>query len=357
MFRTNQSAPTEIGSLLKASALPPPVPFSILNVTDHPKAPTRLHNSQSPLVTMRPLASTAGPALRSWTKHPLPPARHTSAVITAPQRRCVSEYTPSSSFESPFKGQESSPTTKIPSFKKYMSKSPETSNRVFQYFMVGSMGLLAAAGAKATVQGEPEKFLCRQDLEKEVVIDVVVLRELAEANIGVPFNHRFPRKHVRISRCPRPSQSRNRPLYHPLGQKCTYHPSFFPIQPLLPFTSLPFIPTNPPQVIIKWRGKPVFIRHRTESEIKDAESVNVEMLRDPQPDSERVKKPEWLIMLGVCTHLGCVPIGEAGEFGGWFCPCHGSHYDISGRARKGPAPLNLEVPEYDFPTEETLVIG
>ena len=132
------------------------------------------------------------------------------------------------------------------------------------------------------------------------------------------------------------------------------------------------------QVIIKWRGKPVFIRHRTADEIKDAESTKWESLRDPQPDSDRVQKPEWLIMLGmlicgyslaldianansillgVCTHLGCVPIGEAGDFGGWFCPCHGSHYDISGRIRKGPAPLNLEVPAYDFPEDGLLVIG
>ncbi|KXL50030.1 hypothetical protein M433DRAFT_154187 [Acidomyces richmondensis BFW] len=110
-------------------------------------------------------------------------------------------------------------------------------------------------------------------------------------------------------------------------------------------------------VIIKWRGKPVFIRHRTADEIKEAEETDWHKLRDPQPDSDRVKKPEWLIMLGVCTHLGCVPIGEAGDFGGWFCPCHGSHYDISGRIRKGPAPLNLEVPEYSFPEENNLVIG
>jgi ubiquinol-cytochrome c reductase iron-sulfur subunit len=73
--------------------------------------------------------------------------------------------------------------------------------------------------------------------------------------------------------------------------------------------------------------------------------------------SDRVQKPEWLIMLGVCTHLGCVPIGEAGDFGGWFCPCHGSHYDISGRIRKGPAPLNLEIPAYDFPEDGKVVIG
>ncbi|KAF2771571.1 ubiquinol-cytochrome c r [Teratosphaeria nubilosa] len=110
-------------------------------------------------------------------------------------------------------------------------------------------------------------------------------------------------------------------------------------------------------VIIKWRGKPVFIRHRTQDEIKEAQETDWQKLRDPQQDEDRVKKPEWLIMLGVCTHLGCVPIGEAGDFGGWFCPCHGSHYDISGRIRKGPAPLNLEVPEYDFPEDTSLVIG
>ncbi len=128
----------------------------------------------------------------------------------------------------------------------------------------------------------------------------------------------------------------------------------------LPFKAIlsdPFSPSPPQQVIIKWRGKPVFIRHRTGSEIKEAESVKIQTLRDPQADSDRVKKPEWLIMVGVCTHLGCVPIGEAGDFGGWFCPCHGSHYDVSGRVRKGPAPLNLEVPAYDFPTEESLLIG
>ncbi|KAG2186639.1 hypothetical protein INT44_002863 [Umbelopsis vinacea] len=109
-------------------------------------------------------------------------------------------------------------------------------------------------------------------------------------------------------------------------------------------------------VTIKWRGKPVFIRHRTGDEIQEAEAVNVSELRDPQTDAERVKKPEWLVMLGVCTHLGCVPIGEAGDFGGWYCPCHGSHYDISGRIRQGPAPLNLEVPEYSF-TEDKLIVG
>ncbi|TGJ86227.1 hypothetical protein E0Z10_g2527 [Xylaria hypoxylon] len=110
-------------------------------------------------------------------------------------------------------------------------------------------------------------------------------------------------------------------------------------------------------VIIKWRGKPVFVRHRTSDEIDEANKVNVASLRDPQTDEDRVQKPEWLVMLGVCTHLGCVPIGEAGDYGGWFCPCHGSHYDISGRIRRGPAPLNLEIPAYDFPEEDKLIIG
>ncbi|KAJ1304944.1 hypothetical protein OPQ81_006077 [Rhizoctonia solani] len=111
-------------------------------------------------------------------------------------------------------------------------------------------------------------------------------------------------------------------------------------------------------VIVKWRGKPVFIRHRTPDEINEANQVDLKSLRDPEADSVRTKKPEWLVMLGVCTHLGCVPIGESGDYGGWFCPCHGSHYDISGRIRKGPAPLNLEVPEHDFnEAEGKIIIG
>ncbi|XP_059452128.1 cytochrome b-c1 complex subunit Rieske-4, mitochondrial-like [Corylus avellana] len=110
-------------------------------------------------------------------------------------------------------------------------------------------------------------------------------------------------------------------------------------------------------VTVKWRGKPVFIRRRTEDDIKLANSVDIGSLRDPQQDSERVKDPEWLIVVGVCTHLGCIPLPNAGDFGGWFCPCHGSHYDVSGRIRKGPAPYNLEVPTYTFLDENKLMIG
>ena len=99
-------------------------------------------------------------------------------------------------------------------------------------------------------------------------------------------------------------------------------------------------------ITVLWRGKPVFIRRRTEEEIAKAKDVKLEDLPHPETDEERAKTPEWLVMLGVCTHLGCVPLGDKGEYGGWFCPCHGSHYDTSGRIRKGPAPTNMEVPKY-----------
>jgi ubiquinol-cytochrome c reductase iron-sulfur subunit len=118
-------------------------------------------------------------------------------------------------------------------------------------------------------------------------------------------------------------------------------------------------------VTVKWRGKPLFVRHRTPEEIKEAEAVPLSQLRDPQTDNSRVTdtakkvRPEWLIQIGVCTHLGCVPLGNKagdpkGPFGGWFCPCHGSAYDTSGRIRQGPAPKNLEIPPYLF-TSDTLV--
>ncbi|XP_051025474.1 cytochrome b-c1 complex subunit Rieske, mitochondrial isoform X2 [Acomys russatus] len=107
----------------------------------------------------------------------------------------------------------------------------------------------------------------------------------------------------------------------------------------------------------KWRGKPLFVRHRTKKEIDQEAAVEVSQLRDPQHDLERVKKPEWVILIGVCTHLGCVPIANAGDFGGYYCPCHGSHYDASGRIRKGPAPLNLEVPTYEFTSDDLVVVG
>ncbi|XP_029053505.1 cytochrome b-c1 complex subunit Rieske, mitochondrial isoform X2 [Osmia bicornis bicornis] len=110
-------------------------------------------------------------------------------------------------------------------------------------------------------------------------------------------------------------------------------------------------------VIFKWRGKPLFVRHRSAKEIDKESQVDITSLRDPQDDKDRVKQPEWLIVLGVCTHLGCVPIANAGEFGGYYCPCHGSHYDASGRIRKGPAPLNLEVPPYEFIDQKTVLVG
>jgi ubiquinol-cytochrome c reductase iron-sulfur subunit len=110
---------------------------------------------------------------------------------------------------------------------------------------------------------------------------------------------------------------------------------------------------------VMWRGKPIFIKRRTNQEIDDAQKVQLAELKDPQDDASRVKKgkEEWLITIGICTHLGCVPIGGQGDYKGWFCPCHGSQYDTSGRIRKGPAPKNLEIPPYEFVNDKTIKIG
>ena len=110
-------------------------------------------------------------------------------------------------------------------------------------------------------------------------------------------------------------------------------------------------------ITVLWRGKPVFIKRRTPEEIAEARAVKMEDLKDPQKDEDRAKDPEWLVMVGVCTHLGCVPLSDKGDYNGWFCPCHGSHYDTSGRIRKGPAPLNMEVPKYEFVNSNTIKIG
>ena len=110
-------------------------------------------------------------------------------------------------------------------------------------------------------------------------------------------------------------------------------------------------------ITVLWRGKPVFLRRRTQEEITEAKSVKMEDLKHPEKDEDRAKDPQWLVMLGVCTHLGCVPLNDKGDYDGWFCPCHGSHYDTSGRIRKGPAPLNMEVPKYEFVNANTIKIG
>jgi ubiquinol-cytochrome c reductase iron-sulfur subunit len=115
-------------------------------------------------------------------------------------------------------------------------------------------------------------------------------------------------------------------------------------------------------ITVMWRGKPVFIRHRTPEEIAEANAVDMGALIDKQTDEQRVEKPEWLVLVGICTHLGCVPVGQKtgevkGDYGGWFCPCHGSHYDTSGRIRKGPAPKNLAVPPYEFLSDTRIRVG
>ena len=125
-------------------------------------------------------------------------------------------------------------------------------------------------------------------------------------------------------------------------------------------------------ITVKWRGKPVFIRNRTEAEVEAAREVELSELKDPVADNDNLEtgapatdlnrsagegRENWIVMIGSCTHLGCVPVGTAGDFGGWFCPCHGSHYDTAGRIRKGPAPRNLEIPVYEFTSDTTIKIG
>jgi ubiquinol-cytochrome c reductase iron-sulfur subunit len=115
-------------------------------------------------------------------------------------------------------------------------------------------------------------------------------------------------------------------------------------------------------ITVVWQGNPVFVRHRTVTEIEEAEAVDLADLKDPEPDAARIEKPEWLVLVGVCPHLGCVPKGQRpgeprGAYGGWFCPCHGSHYDTAGRIRKGPAPRNLDIPPVAFIADNLVQIG
>lgn len=117
-------------------------------------------------------------------------------------------------------------------------------------------------------------------------------------------------------------------------------------------------------ITVVWRGKPVFIHRRSEAEINEIRSEDWKSLRDPQSDQERVLEghDEWLVLVGICTHLGCIPMGSKvsdvkGDYNGWFCPCHGSHYDKSGRIRKGPAPTNLAIPPYTFKSDTLMSIG
>ncbi len=125
-------------------------------------------------------------------------------------------------------------------------------------------------------------------------------------------------------------------------------------------------------LVVKWRGKPVFIRNRTPEEIESAKAVSLDQLKDPLARNANLgsdapandidrsagkDKENWLVMIGVCTHLGCIPLGQQGDFGGWFCPCHGSHYDTAGRIRKGPAPQNMAVPAFQFTSDTVVKIG
>ncbi len=143
--------------------------------------------------------------------------------------------------------------------------------------------------------------------------------------------------------------------------------SMEPAQDVLALSSVDADLTPIPEgqaITVVWRGKPIFLRHRTATEIKEAQDTPMSALRDPAPDSARVKpgKEQWLVVIGICTHLGCVPLGNKptdprGQFGGWFCPCHGSQYDTAARIRLGPAPLNLYLPPYAFTADTKIKIG
>lgn len=122
--------------------------------------------------------------------------------------------------------------------------------------------------------------------------------------------------------------------------------------------------TEGQQLKVLWRGKPVFVRYRTQKEIDAADAVEIDGLRDPEVDEARFRpnlegkiNKNILVMVGVCTHFGCIPVGEAGDFDGWYCPCHGSHYDTSGRIRKGPAPKNMVIPEYKYISDTVIKVG
>lgn len=118
------------------------------------------------------------------------------------------------------------------------------------------------------------------------------------------------------------------------------------------------------QLKVLWRGKPIFVRYRTPAEIAEAEATDIAKLPDPETDDQRLIAtpsgeidPRFMVMVGVCTHFGCVPVGEQGDYGGWYCPCHGSHYDTSGRIRKGPAPKNLPIPPYEYISDSVIKVG
>lgn len=213
----------------------------------------------------------------------------------------------------------STSSTKVPDFSPYLrdEKVGDPARRAFSYLLIGATGVLTATMAK------------------NMVVDF-----LRSPSFFTPSCYSVP--------------DLNKNLFPLVNSSISASADVLALAKVE--VDLSNIPVGK-NVVIKWRGKPVFIRHRTPEDIETAAKVDLKELRDPQSDLDRVKKPEWLILVGVCTHLGCVPMGEAGDFGGWFCPCHGSHYDISGRIRKGPAPLNLEVAPHEFVEETKVVIG
>lgn len=223
--------------------------------------------------------------------------------------------------------------------------TPDPTSRAFTYFVSGSAAVCYASVARAAVH----KFVTYLSASA----DVLALASL-EVDIGAIQEGKLTSFHLALSSyCLSASD-----LFSNIG---------FPISIAISFLIIILFPCLCVVVFfshflgmcttVKWRGKPVFIRHRTRKEIETAVADDSQPLRDPETDAERVQKPEWIVVIGVCTHLGCVPINGTGDYHGWFCPCHGSHYDVSGRIRKGPAPLNLVVPEYKFLSDTKVLLG
>lgn len=220
---------------------------------------------------MAPLSKCTSTAFQTCARQRLPAVAYPSTVALQRRRKADARAT----FEGPYEYADKHDPNQIPDFSKYMSKKPETRNRLFQYFMAGTMGAITAMGAKATVNG----MSTPQNAARGVIDSLT----RALMHVG-----RLPGQYVRLRRRTRSGQGRNRPGANTRRQECTPSPSYSSFLLLI----------RSHKVIIKWRGKPVFIRHRTPDEIKEAEDADWQKLRDPQPDSDRVKKPEWLVMLG-----------------------------------------------------------
>ncbi|KAH1009765.1 hypothetical protein HUJ04_002073 [Dendroctonus ponderosae] len=235
---------------------------------------------------------------------------------------------------------------KVPDFSKHMrnsvadpncpSRQSEASRKLLSYTLSGILLTSGIYSVKAEVHrivGETEQAL----------LDAAVTRtnSFLLNKLKITKGQYFPRKHSVGSKQPQYVKSMNASADVLALAKIEINLSQIPEDRHMTF---------------KWRGKPLFVWNRPEQAVKAVRQVPLSTLRDPQRDEDRVQEDKWFVCVGVCTHLGCVPLSHQGDFGGYYCPCHGSHFDISGRARKGPAPTNLVIPPYTL-SGSSLVVG